>query len=190
MTFSYGVLHMDAPVLTDQQRLAYITSPYPGYGCSCFILYQCHMSSPSNGYIVGQTDSLALVRQPVQKKGNSKLKPTVLRLKKLTLCHILLMLERLAKYMNIFGDRVSMLMSFMDSYTWLCQCWPISKNLQQICADTGCSLEDLLGPMVDRDRWRERESGKSMPSAQLDDDDDDEFWLYNVSLKMIKSLYV
>ena len=29
-------------------------------------------------------------------------------------------------------------------------------DLQQLCADTGCSLEDLLGVMDDRDGWRDR----------------------------------
>ena len=29
--------------------------------------------------------------------------------------------------------------------------------LQQLCADTGCCLEDLLVVMDDRDRWRDRE---------------------------------
>ena len=27
------------------------------------------------------------------------------------------------------------------------QCWPTNKNLHQLCADTGCNLEDLLGAM-------------------------------------------
>ena len=35
--------------------------------------------------------------------------------------------------------------------------------------DTGCSLEDLLGAMDERDRWRKRESEKSMLSVELDD---------------------
>ncbi len=34
---------------------------------------------------------------------------------------------------------------------------PASTYLHQLCADTGCSLEDLPGAMDDRDRWRERE---------------------------------
>ena len=29
--------------------------------------------------------------------------------------------------------------------------------IQQLCADTGCSLEDLPGVMDNRDEWRERE---------------------------------
>ena len=34
------------------------------------------------------------------------------------------------------------------------------------------SMEDLLKAMDDRDGWREKESGKSMLSSQLDDDND------------------
>ena len=33
-------------------------------------------------------------------------------------------------------------------YTWAYQCWLSSKNLHQLCVNTGCSLED-------RDGWRE-----------------------------------
>ena len=66
--------------------------------------------------------------------------------------------------------------------------------LHQLCADTGCSLEDLPGAMDERDGWREREaerererereerererereremeSGKFVLSARLDDND-------------------
>ena len=32
---------------------------------------------------------------------------------------------------------------------------PTRTYLQQLCADTGCSLEDLLKAMDDRDEWRE-----------------------------------
>ena len=38
--------------------------------------------------------------------------------------------------------------------------WPTKMYLQQLCTDTGCSLENLPGVM-------ERESGKSMLAAQL-----------------------
>ena len=31
------------------------------------------------------------------------------------------------------------------------------ENQQDLCADTGCSLENLLGTIDDRDGWRERE---------------------------------
>ena len=40
----------------------------------------------------------------------------------------------------------------MDPYTQICQCWPTSMNLSQLCTDSGCSLEDLLGMMNDRDK--------------------------------------
>ena len=33
---------------------------------------------------------------------------------------------------------------------------PIKSYLQQLCMDIGCSLEDLLETMDDRDEWRER----------------------------------
>ena len=35
---------------------------------------------------------------------------------------------------------------------------PARIYFHQMCADTGCSLEDLLRVMGDRDGWRERES--------------------------------
>ena len=40
-------------------------------------------------------------------------------------------------------------------------------------ADTGCNLEDLLEVMDNKDRWREREreSGKPILAARLDDDE-------------------
>ena len=34
--------------------------------------------------------------------------------------------------------------------------WPARTYIQQLCADTECSLEDLPGAMNDRDRWWER----------------------------------
>ena len=33
---------------------------------------------------------------------------------------------------------------------------PARTYVQQLCADTGCSLEDLPGTMDDREGWRER----------------------------------
>ena len=33
---------------------------------------------------------------------------------------------------------------------------PARTYLQQVCADTGYSFEELPGAMDDRDRWRER----------------------------------
>ena len=34
--------------------------------------------------------------------------------------------------------------------------WPARTYIQQLCADTGCSLEDLQGVMDDREGWQER----------------------------------
>ena len=31
----------------------------------------------------------------------------------------------------------------MVFYTWVCLCWPFCKNLDQLCVDTECSLEDM-----------------------------------------------
>ena len=33
---------------------------------------------------------------------------------------------------------------------------PARKYIQQLCEDTGCSLEDLPEAMNDREKWRER----------------------------------
>ena len=59
----------------------------------------------------------------------------------------------------------------MDSYTWT---WVSTKTyLQQLCADTGWSLRDLLGAMddrIERERERKRESEKSVQPVRLDND--------------------
>ena len=41
----------------------------------------------------------------------------------------------------------------MDPYTWTCQCKPNSYNLNQLSADTRCSVSDLPGAIGDRERW-------------------------------------
>ena len=46
--------------------------------------------------------------------------------------------------------------------------WPARTYLHQLCTNIGCSLEDLLEVMNDKNKWRE--SGKSMQSTQLDDE--------------------
>ena len=44
----------------------------------------------------------------------------------------------------------------MDSFTWMCQCWQLTRTyLQQLYTGTGCSQEDLLRVMNDRDEWGE-----------------------------------
>ena len=58
--------------------------------------------------------------------------------------------------------------------------WPLHMDeqrqddqLEQLCADTGCSLEDLPEAMNDREGWRERLSALV---AWHDDDDDDDIY--------------
>ena len=72
------------------------------------------------------------------------------------------------------------------------------KYLQQLCTDTGCSQEDLLEAMDNRDElWeREREFGKSVLAARQDDDDVDKLkkkiivissqcdWRFKISLEL------
>ena len=52
---------------------------------------------------------------------------------------------------------------------------PERTYLQYLCTDTGCNSENLLGVVDNRDKWRERELGKSMLTVRLNDDDDDDF---------------
>ena len=65
----------------------------------------------------------------------------------------------------------------MDPFTWTCNVGRTERTyLQQLCTDTGCHLEDLPGAMDDRgekrerERGRERESGKSVLAVRHDDD--------------------
>ena len=68
----------------------------------------------------------------------------------------------------------------MDSDVWAHQCWSISMDLNQLWADTTCSLEDVSWAMDDSDVWqeREREGGRegerenSMLSVRFGDDED------------------
>ena len=53
---------------------------------------------------------------------------------------------------------------------------PARTYIQQLCEDTGCSLEDLLKAMNDREKWVRRGSGISVLVARRDDDDDDVCW--------------
>ena len=47
---------------------------------------------------------------------------------------------------------------------------PARTYIQQLYKDTGCSPEDLLEAMNDREKWRER--------VRDDDDDDDEVLIF------------
>ena len=52
--------------------------------------------------------------------------------------------------------------SLMDSCTWMCHYWSTSKDLHQLCMDTGCSVENLSRAMDDWDGWRESERVKEL----------------------------
>ena len=71
--------------------------------------------------------------------------------------------------------------SLIHSCSWMCQCWPISKDLHQLRTDIGCNLEDCQEEwIIGKDS--ERESGNSMLSVWLDDGDDDD--IYNSFFKV------
>ena len=51
---------------------------------------------------------------------------------------------------------ISDILLWTPSHGWAKAGRPARTYIQQLCADTGCSLEDLPGAMDDRDRWWER----------------------------------
>ena len=58
----------------------------------------------------------------------------------------------------------------MDPHIWPSKSRTTSSNIQQLCEDTGCSAEDLLEAMNDREKWRERVKD-SVKATRHDDDD-------------------
>ena len=60
---------------------------------------------------------------------------------------------------------------------WTRKCWPTSKNLHQLSADTWCSLEDIPRAIDDRDGWSK--SVWEIHAVRLDDDDDDDDTKWN-----------
>ena len=55
------------------------------------------------------------------------------------------------------GDKlISNILLWTPSHGWAKAGWPARTYIQQLCADTGRSLEDQLGVIDDRDRWREK----------------------------------
>ena len=57
---------------------------------------------------------------------------------------------------------------------------PTSTYLQQLCVDSGCSLEDLPGMMDDWDIWKE--SGKSVLATKFDEDD--------ISFQLVSQIFI
>ena len=54
------------------------------------------------------------------------------------------------------GKLISNTLLWTPSHGWAKAGQPARTYIQQLCADTGCSLEDLLGVMDNRDGWWER----------------------------------
>ena len=55
------------------------------------------------------------------------------------------------------GDElISNLLLWTNSHGWAKAGQPARTYIQQLCANTGCSLEDLPGAMDNRDGWQER----------------------------------
>ena len=71
------------------------------------------------------------------------------------------------------NELISDILLLTPSQGWARAGWPARTYIQQLCADTGCSREDLPGAMDDKDGGKSR-SGRSELSAPHDDDDDDD----------------
>ena len=67
--------------------------------------------------------------------------------------------------------------------------WPARTYFYHLCADAGCSLEDFLEAMDDKDGGKER-VGKPVLAARLDDDDDDDDDIFAMFGKTATILYV
>ena len=53
-------------------------------------------------------------------------------------------------------ELISDILLWTPSHGWAKVWWPDRSYIQQLCADIGYSLEDILGVMDNRDRWREK----------------------------------
>ena len=51
---------------------------------------------------------------------------------------------------------ISEVLLWTPKYGWAKAGWPARTYIQQLCEDTGCSLEDLPEAMNNREKWRER----------------------------------
>ena len=54
------------------------------------------------------------------------------------------------------GELISDVLLWNSSHGHASFGWPAKTCLQQLCTDSGCSLEDLLGAIDDRNRWSKR----------------------------------
>ena len=80
---------------------------------------------------------------------------------------------------DMLGTAGDDLYSPLDSYSWAHYCRLTSKiYIHQLCANTGCHLQDLLRMTNGDDRKRERR--RSLLLGLLDDDDNDDASAINV----------
>ena len=54
------------------------------------------------------------------------------------------------------GELISDILQWTPSHRWAGVGHPARTYLQQLCTNSGCSLEDLLNAMDNRDEWRGR----------------------------------
>ena len=62
-------------------------------------------------------------------------------------------------------ELISDVLLWTPSHGWAKAGWPARTYIQQLCADTGCSPEDLLEAMDDKERWQERVRNIRVDSA-------------------------
>ena len=62
-------------------------------------------------------------------------------------------------YWRSKDEFISDVLLWTRSYGRAKAAWPATTYIQQLCADTGCKLEDLPEGMDDREMWRERVRG-------------------------------
>ena len=73
-------------------------------------------------------------------------------------------------------EHISDVLLWTPSHGWAKARRPAWTYIQQLCANMGCSLEDLQEAMDNREVWRER-VGIFMLMVQHDDDDDEEYFM-------------
>ena len=59
-------------------------------------------------------------------------------------------------YWRSRDELISDVLLWTPTYAWAKAGWPARTYIQQLCEDTGCSLEDQPEVMNDREKWREK----------------------------------
>ena len=76
--------------------------------------------------------------------------------KQLLYSYLTLISQTIQNEQHMLGPAGKARLNSLVTFSRGLQCWQTSKNLYQLCTDTGCHLKDLSREMADRDRWRER----------------------------------